>query len=326
MAMPMMKRGSSALITIRRGHEVICVHSLDLAERILFGSSDCPQPGDDHGLLAAASSAAKSCLEMLVRSFPLVDHATSSFGTALRVQAVRSRLAPITIRKIPLLKILDYLRSAADADRHLTCELIRDAVSALSAELAQPSSDSEHVRDSRRCANDVRNRDDMDRPALDHDPWAEAAAAITKHGVISSSVKTWRPTTASLWSNWRPSERYSDGGAEEADRLERTSEHNNALAPQDSTDEDNATRVQQQSSEENAAPEQGEMGEPRDAHPEEEETSAGAAVNAEKDVDQGDLRGQLLRASSPYQWRRLAALACEEEDACRCIRLLEGIT
>ena len=211
-----MKRGSSALLTIRRGHEVISVHSPDYAERILFGSSGTPNPGDDHGLLACASDAAKQCLELLCRSFPLEDRATSNFGTALRVKAVRSRLASLSIRKIPLIKILEYLRSAADAHRHLTCELMRDAVSILSAELRQTDSDAE-------CAH---NDGDMAPPVLDHDPWAAAA--------LPPSAKVWRPSAAALWSNWRPSVRSATGDTTDVDELALRSDGVSCAAASDS--------------------------------------------------------------------------------------------
>lgn len=134
-----MARRRTALVTIRRGHDVMCVHDESFAQRLLFpvvlghdGSSRAPAvPDGNDDLLGHATRAAKSCLSLLSRTFPLEGPATANLGTALRVKQVREHLKLVMVRGVPLLKILSYVAVTADASRHLTCEMINEALLSL---------------------------------------------------------------------------------------------------------------------------------------------------------------------------------------------------
>ncbi len=83
----------------------------------------------DASILDCADDAAQQLLDLLSRQFPLQGAATRVLGTALRTAQVRgSRLSSMTVRDVPLLKIVGWISSAADAKRHLSRIMIAEAV------------------------------------------------------------------------------------------------------------------------------------------------------------------------------------------------------
>ena len=105
------RAGAKALYVVRHGHATTKVSSLEAAARlmVLVGGTDCaPQAfmpekdgKEDDGdgctratLLLKADSTAFKLLGAILHRFPAIDgKATRSFGTALRVPAVRELLA-----------------------------------------------------------------------------------------------------------------------------------------------------------------------------------------------------------------------------------------
>ena len=58
----------------------------------------------------------------------LGGQAASSFGTALRVEAVRAKLEHVMLRpQLPLVRTLGHIANAADAGRHLSSQLVQEA-------------------------------------------------------------------------------------------------------------------------------------------------------------------------------------------------------
>ena len=110
---------TSALLTIRRGHELIAIHDLDLAREILKNQRHDSPPdnvANGHALLSQVQKAANSVHDVILKAYPhLSGPATSSFSTALRVSEVRTIFTGHRLRGIPLDKLLTYLASAADA-------------------------------------------------------------------------------------------------------------------------------------------------------------------------------------------------------------------
>ena len=125
-------------IPIRHGLAIAHAHTIEDAADLMVALQSrskiqAPSTGLDLSSVAAAS--AKSCLEAICADIPIEGRAASNFGTALRAGAVRKRLSECRVRNIPILKLLGFIASAADASRHLTAEIMHDTVSALRAEL-----------------------------------------------------------------------------------------------------------------------------------------------------------------------------------------------
>ena len=60
-----------------------------------------------------------------------------SFSMALRACQVRDQLGRSTVRGTPLLRVLEWVGAAADAQRHLVPALVLEAEKAVAANLAQ---------------------------------------------------------------------------------------------------------------------------------------------------------------------------------------------
>ena len=87
---------------------------------------------EDGNILSLAVREAKRIHEKLVRAVPeLSGRAATNFGTALRVKKVRSLLAGDLHRGVELSKWLEYIASAADAQRHLTSVVIHEVADIL---------------------------------------------------------------------------------------------------------------------------------------------------------------------------------------------------
>jgi len=90
-------------------------------------------------VLEDAQASAKHLLESILVAFPrLGGQAANSFGTALRVEAVRAEFEKVMIRpQLPLLRTLGHIANAADAGRHLSSQLVQEstmlAISSLGA-------------------------------------------------------------------------------------------------------------------------------------------------------------------------------------------------
>ena len=134
-----------AVITIRRGLEVVAVHDMKLAQAYLLGSNPAapalyqstvvdlqPCRSLPRCLLAEAGSASQMVLDRLVALFPLTGKARKNLGTALRAHCVRTGLGVlVTSAGDNLLTELHYISAAADAGRHLTPASIGVALAAL---------------------------------------------------------------------------------------------------------------------------------------------------------------------------------------------------
>ena len=71
-----------------------------------------------HDALTIATQVAAGCLHLFAESkLGLAAPAASSFRTALRSRQVRAQLGRTSIRGTPLLKILEWIGAAADAQR-----------------------------------------------------------------------------------------------------------------------------------------------------------------------------------------------------------------
>ena len=128
----------SALLTVRRGLEVIHVHTERMASRYLFeASGSCGTSKCSVGLGAALAVGAAEVLEALVGAFPLDGKATKSLSTALRARMVRTALSSDE----EMMCNLEYIAKGADAFRHLTPSLIKKTV----AELQQYLNDHPHA-------------------------------------------------------------------------------------------------------------------------------------------------------------------------------------
>ena len=105
-------------ISVRYGHVVFQVNSVDEAAQLyhkLVGHTETGNgAGRTGGVLAQAATVANTCLAKITSGITLHGKAMQNLGTALRVRAVRERLAP------ELLRDLGYVADAADARRHLT--------------------------------------------------------------------------------------------------------------------------------------------------------------------------------------------------------------
>ena len=80
-------------------------------------------------VLEDAQGSAKQLLDSILVAFPkLGGQAASSVGTALRVEAVRAKFEKVMVRpQLPLLRTLGHIANAADAGRHLSCQLVQEA-------------------------------------------------------------------------------------------------------------------------------------------------------------------------------------------------------
>jgi hypothetical protein len=99
-----------------------------IAQLGLGTAQQIPVSCTTNDLLVHASRAAKSCLSRFVNELPLVGAASRSFSTALRTASVRKLLEGVLVRDTRLLRILQWVSSAADASRHLTSGVIDDAL------------------------------------------------------------------------------------------------------------------------------------------------------------------------------------------------------
>jgi len=125
------KRHQAAVLTVRRGHELIHVHDFDLAVEFMLGRSPCPSSppanAKQDDLFDALAHGAASILDKLVAAFPLMGRASTSLPTALRVKQVRAALSS----KEDILKTVEYISDGADAIRHLSPALVSKTIQEL---------------------------------------------------------------------------------------------------------------------------------------------------------------------------------------------------
>ena len=81
---------------------------------------------DADGVLLHSASAVKACLEASA-VLQLKGSATRSFGTAICTAPFRAYLADQQLLGEPLLRVLGWMSAAADAQRHLTLAMVRQA-------------------------------------------------------------------------------------------------------------------------------------------------------------------------------------------------------
>jgi len=90
------------------------------------GPKASPAEADADGVLLHSASAVKACLEASA-VLQLKGSATRSFGTAIRTALLRAYLADQQLLGEPLLRVLGWMSAAADAQRHLTLAMVRQA-------------------------------------------------------------------------------------------------------------------------------------------------------------------------------------------------------
>ena len=124
-------------LTVRIGHGLIygcnAAEALALVNGTAFewkGASSTDRiQSSDLTVLQLASTAAKKVHTSLLGSHACIGgRAAKNFGTLLHVAAVRQSCDDLTVRGIPLSKVLGYIAAANDAQRHLTATLIGEAV------------------------------------------------------------------------------------------------------------------------------------------------------------------------------------------------------
>ena len=115
-------------ITVEHGGRFVHCVASQLQEVLRQLGDASPRGGGGGDVLTVATQVAASCLQLFAApELDLVAPATGSFGTALRSRRVRALLGQASVRGTPLLQVLEWIRAAADAQRHLVPALMLDA-------------------------------------------------------------------------------------------------------------------------------------------------------------------------------------------------------
>ena len=115
-------------ITVEHGGRFVHCVASQLQEVLKQLGDASPRGGGGDDVLAVATQVAASCLQLFAApELGLVAPATGSFGTALRSRQVRALLGQSSVRGTPLLQVLEWIRAAADAQRHLVPALMLEA-------------------------------------------------------------------------------------------------------------------------------------------------------------------------------------------------------
>ena len=125
-------------ITVEHGGRFVHCVASQLQEVLRQLGDASPRGGGGGDVLTVATQVAASCLQLFAApELGLVAPATGSFGTALRSRQVRALLGQSSVRGTPLLQVLEWIRAAADAQRHLVPALMLEARQAVAALLAE---------------------------------------------------------------------------------------------------------------------------------------------------------------------------------------------